>query len=918
MNKKILIIDGHSLAYRAFYAVPPNLTLENGQPINAVYGFANMLIKSIEIFKPDYLAVCFDRKEPNFRHKMYDQYKAHRPPAPVDFISQVPLLHQILAEMKIKALDLAGYEADDLIGTLAKSAAKEGLYAMILTGDSDALQLVSENINTILNKRGISDFVIYTPEKVEERYGLKIDQLIDLKALEGDKSDNIPGVAGIGPKTATQLLQDFGNLENIYQNLDKIKSESVRNKLKVNKESAFLSRKLGTIDTQVSLKQKIEDFEFKPDWPNMLRIFKEYEFKNLIKKVSEKIKADSTDMIPDTHNVPAVKGVYTTIKKEEDLKNLIPKLKKGFAFDLETTAKHALQAQIVGLSLSFEEGKAYYLPLNKYLVKEEMDQGTLFVFLESEPKQELFQMNKLLALLQPVLEDKNIPKYTHNGKYEYLVLKNYGIELRNIAFDTILAAMLLYPGEKLGLKDLVRKYLNFEMTTYENVTGIGRKQVNFREVGIEASTQYASADADFTLRLTNYFRPQIKEEKLENLYYEMELPLQIVLGKMEFTGVSVDVPYLQNLEKEFALELDNRQKNIFELAGEPFNINSPKQLSGILFTKLKLPIIKKTKTGISTDSSVLEQLRKDYSIAEELMRYRELDKLQNTYVKALPRLVNIRSNKIHTSFNQTIVATGRLSSTNPNLQNIPVRSKEGIKIRKAFIPSKPENCIMSADYSQIELRIMAHLAQDENMIQAFLQGQDIHSSTASVVFNVPLIEVTKELRQQAKAINFGIVYGISAYGLARNLGIKPAEAKLIIDNYFAKFPKIKEFIDKTIDFAYRNEYVQTEFGRVRKILEMHIGSQSKMGERIAVNTRMQGTAADILKIAMIDIQKEMEDKKLKSRMIIQVHDELVFDIDSNEKEIMLKLVKEGMEKAVSFSIPLTTDIVFGRNWLEIS
>ncbi len=867
--KKLLLLDGFSLFFRAFYALPPSLT-HNGKPINAVLGFASLLFNSIEKFNPDYVCVCIDSPVQTFRHKLYKAYKGHRPEPPDDFRVQIPIWKEFLEKTGIKSIAAPGYEADDLIGTLSLKFEKHG-ECFIMTGDQDALQLASDATRIVLNKKGISDLLEMGPEQIKEKYQLTPAQLIDLKALKGDTSDNIPGVAGIGEKTALSLLEQYPSLDKIYAHLDDITSKSVQAKLRENKEMAYLSKQLVTIDRHVPTDATVEDLAYRPNWNAIMGCFREYEFKNLYKKYESKL-TGAMELFP---TATAPDGHYQLVEGKFDF----DLLKHGFAVDLETTALALRQAKIVGVSIAVKEKQAFYLTDH-------------------------------LEKLRPYLEDPKIPKYTHNGKYEYGVLLNYGITLRGIAFDSLLAAYLLYPGERLGLKDLVKKVFGVQMSTYEDMVGKGKTQINFADVPPEKAAQYAGADSDFTLRLKNKLEPELKAKGLTKIFETMEMPLQIVLAKMEYEGVCLDSDYLKKLHHEFEKKNEHIVAKIHQLAGEEFNISSTQQLGKILFDKLGLPVVKNTKTARSTDSSVLEKLRPMHEIAGLVLDYRTIEKLQNTYVTVLPTLVDPTTKKIHASFNQTIAITGRLSSADPNLQNIPIRTEEGAKIRRAFIPSAG-NIILSADYSQVELRLMAHMAQDKHMIEAFKKGEDIHASTAKVV-NVS--------RSEAKAVNFGIIYGISDYGLSQKLGIKRAEAKVIIDNYFANFPSIKTFMAETIEFARANGFVKTEFGRIRNLPEIHSSNWNlrQFAERTAVNSRLQGTAADIIKLAMIHIQDRLEKEKLKSKMIISVHDELVFDVVPAEKEKMLALVKEGMEGVVNYSVPLSVDAVFGPNWQEIS
>lgn len=930
----MLIVDGHALAYRAFYALPESLRTPDGQPINAVYGFVSLLFSAYQEFNPHYVTVCFDRKEPTFRHQMYVPYKAHRPPAPESFKTQLPVLRQVLMELGIKQIDCAGYEADDLLGTLAHRAQAASIPSYIMTSDRDCFQLITDLTTVVVTKKGVSDLVRYDPKRLFEEYQLTPNQIVDFKALQGDASDNIPGVDGVGEKTALSLLTQFGNIDRLYQHLDQVGSEKLREKLKVSEAQARLSYTLATIDCHVPMDVTLQDCVYDPQWPQILAVFHAYQFKSLITKYQSKNKSQdvmnvvalpvvATGAVPlpdDLIQAAKTPVRYAMLDTLDAVKKLLPDLKHGFAVDLETTSLDIRSAQIVGVALASQPGSAYYIPLNTYLSSKDTSESMPLFQMPDDIKTKTvaFDMNPILALLKPLLEDSKIPKYTHNGKYEFGVLYNYGIVLKGIAFDTMLAAYLLYPGERLGLKELASRFLGVEMQPFQNLVGKGKQQIGFADVAVDAAASYAAADADMTYRLYVLLRPQIEDKKLADLLYTIEQPLQMVLSKMEYEGVCVDVNYLGALEKNYAAQLAILSKDIIQMAGVPFNLNSPKQLSEILFAKLKLPVVKKTKTGLSTDASVLEKLAPQYPIAQKLLEYRTLEKLMTTYIQALPQLRHPVTGRIHASFNQTVTTTGRLSSSNPNLQNIPIRSEDGGRIRAAFVPSERNRVILSADYSQIELRLIAHMAHDEPMIAAFKRGEDIHASTAAAVFNIPLSEVTKEQRSHAKAVNFGIVYGISAYGLSENLNIPVPEAKQLIDAYFARFSKIRVFIDETLTFAREHGYVRTEFGRIRMISDMDSTNKGRrqFAERAAVNSRVQGTAADMIKVAMVRIQDKIETQKLHTRMLIQVHDELVFDVPENELEAVKVMVQFEMTHVMDLAVPLVVDMGTGPNWLQ--
>ncbi len=906
-SPSVLVVDGHSLAYRAFFGLPLSLTLPNGKPINAVFGFMSIFLKALEKFQPQYVVVCFDRKDPTFRHTMFQDYKGHRDPPPDDFISQLPVLNNLLETLSIPVFSVSGFEADDLMGTLAKHAEDKEVSCLLMTGDTDAYQLVSPFTTVVQNKN--SEILMVTPEFVHDKYGLTPGQMIDFKALKGDASDNIPGVKGVGEKTALKLLYDYPSLDDIYANLNAIKSNSVKTKLETDKEKAYLSYDLVKIRTDVPLPKPLDDCAYQPDWSQILTAFKDLQFTNLITKYQHKLQTPVPELAPQPP-----KGDYRTVDTLAALNALLPKLKKGFAFDVETTQLDPIHAQLVGLSISWEANQGIYVPFNKYLTPIASETQASLFQLDPTPNQtDPFQRNPLLDCLVPILEDPTIPKTTHHGKYEILVLQNYQVALKGIAFDTLLAAYLLHPQDALGLKALAKRYLNMDMTTFKEVAGTSP----FQDVPIDQATAYAAADSDMTFQLAQLFAPKLSEKGLMDLFEDIEMPLQPILAAMEREGVCLNTPYLNQLESEFHTQTTTLAETITQAAGTAINLNSPKQVAELFFDKLGLPVQKKTKTGRSTDSSVLEALAPEHPIAAHLLEYRQLEKLQSTYIRALPRLVSPITHRIHTSFNQTITQTGRLSSSNPNLQNIPIRSQEGRKIRAAFIPRAPKRKLISADYSQIELRLVAHFADDAHMIQAFHNGEDIHQSTAAKVFDTPLDEVTTEQRRQAKAVNFGILYGQSAFGLSNQLGVSNKDAQAIIDQYFQAFSSIQAFMAQVVQDVQETKYVRTAFNRIRYIpdIDNRVPHKRKMAERIAINTRVQGTAADIMKIAMLNVYNELQKQELDAALIIQVHDELVLDVADTDLDAVSALVQQGMESVVSYKVPLSTNLTVSPTWL---
>jgi DNA polymerase-1 len=887
-KKRLFLIDGNSFCYRAFYAIR-SLSNSKGQPTNAIYGFNSMLSKIIKDEKPDMLAVAFDLKGPTFRHKKFEEYKIHRKPMPDDLVSQMSYIRQLVQAHNIPIYEMQGYEADDVLATLAKKAEVRDIETFIVTGDKDALQLVDSHIKVYsTHKEGL----IYDAHKVEEIYGVGPDKVIDIMALMGDATDNIPGVKGIGEKSAIELISEFGSLEGLYKNIDKVKSTARKKILALGKESAYLSKELATVDIDVPIDIDFKELELKePDQARLLELYKELEFKSLLK-----------DLTP----AKKLKSEYILVDDEKAFDALAAGLKKSkeFVFDTETTSEDPVLAKLAGLSFSWEEGIAYYVGVS-----------------EGASQEKKLDIELVIGKLKDIFEDEAIKKTGQNVKYDYIVLANYGIHVKGIIFDTMVASYLLNPSKpNHGLDDISFEYLNHKMTTsIQDLIGKGKSAITMDKVDVEKVSDYSCEDSDVTLRLKTILEKDISQKGLDELLYNVEMPLVEVLAEMEMSGVSIDKEYLADLSKEMEKKLDKLTKKIYELAGEEFNINSPKQLSVILFEKMKLPVIRRTKTGISTDEEVLTKLALSHPLPEKLLEYRELSKLKSTYVDSLPDLVNPATNRVHTSFNQAVTATGRLSSSGPNLQNIPIRTEEGRKIRKAFIASDKDHLLLSADYSQIELRILAHLSQDANLIRAFKEGSDIHAYTASLVFAVKESDVTSDMRGMAKTVNFGIIYGMSPYGLAQSLKIDVNKAKEFIDSYFERYPEVKFYLEGLIEEARQNGYVTTLLGRRRYIPEINSTDMRmrQFAERTAVNTPIQGSAADIIKVAMIAIDERLSKKKLSSKMIMQVHDELVFDVPKNELKEACKIVKDGMENIIKLKVPVLAHVEVGENWLEM-
>ncbi len=882
---KLFLIDGSSYLFRAFYALP-HLSNSKGIPTNAIYGFTQMLLKVLKEHHPSYLAIVFDSKAPTFRSEIYEAYKANRPPMPEALASQIPYIKKIIEGYRIPILEKEGYEADDLIAIVAKKASSE-MEVVIITGDKDILQLVNDRItvyDTMKEKR-------FGVEEVKERFGVEPEKVIEVMGLAGDPIDNIPGVPGIGEKTAIELIKKFGSIENLLNHLEEIPQKKLREKLEQYGEQARLSRKLAELPTDLPLSFRIEDFMISsPDLRTLRALFKELEFTKLLKE------------LPVEESPQDQKRDYRLILKEEEFLSLLQDLRKAswMAIDLETTSPYPMWAHLVGISLSYHPHQAFYIPVGHQV---------------ASPLSQL-PLSRVLEGLKPILEDPSIQKVGQNIKYEWIVLKRYGVELQGILCDTMIASYLLNPTKHHhNLSELAREYLDRELIEYQEV--VGSKGMTFDRVELEKAKDYGGQDADVTLQLSHRLLPKLEEEGLLRLFEEVERPLAIVLAKMEMNGVKIDTEFLREFSKEIEIQLQQKIERIYGLAGEVFNINSSQQLGKILFEKLKLPVIKKTKTGFSTDVEVLEKLSLQHELPLEILGYRNLTKLKSTYVDALPKLVHPETGRVHTSYNQTVTATGRLSSSDPNLQNIPIRTEEGNRIRQAFIPEKGW-WMVSADYSQIELRILAHLSQDETLIEAFRRDEDIHSRTASEIFGVPMEKVTPLMRRQAKVINFGIIYGMSAYGLSQQLGTEPKIAQAYIDEYFKRYPGVQAYIEKSLEEARVKGYVTTLLQRRRYLSEINSPTASirQASERIAINTPLQGTAADIIKVAMIRIQDRLEKLRLKTKMIMQVHDELVFEVPEEEMERVSPMIRQEMESVMELSIPLRVSLSSGKNWAE--
>jgi DNA polymerase-1 len=887
-RSKLFLIDGSSYIYRAFYAIR-HLSNSKGLPTNATFGFVQMLLRVLKEHRPDYLAVTFDSKAPTFRTEVYKEYKANRPAMPESLTPQIPYIKKIIEGYRIALLEREGYEADDLIGTVAKRLESE-VDVVIVTGDKDLLQLVSDRIqvyDSMKEKR-------FGVEEVIERFGVSPEQVVEVMGLAGDAIDNIPGIPGIGEKTAIQLIKTYGSIDNLLTHVEEIPQKKLKENLKTHGDLARLSRKLATIHTDVPVHSQLKDFSLSPpDLKSLKEIFKELEFNKLFKELLE-----------EKGPLSATRD-YRLVIHQDAFLALLEDLKKAasFSVDLETTSPYPMWADLVGISLSYTPHQAFYIPLAH------QNQGAT----------QQLPLAWVLEQLKPILEDRGMKKVGQNIKYDWIVLKRYGIHLQGIDGDTMIASYLLNPTKhNHNLGEIAQEYLDRSVTDYKEVVGTGVKTLTFDQIELEKARDYSCEDADVTLQLSHLLFPKLAEGGMKDLFDQVEMPLVMVLAKMEMKGVRIDLDLLREYSKEIEIQLQQKIERIYGLAGEVFNINSSQQLGKILFDKLKLPVVKKTKTGYSTDVDVLTKLSLQHDLPLEILGYRNLSKLKSTYVDAFPKLIHPKTGRVHTSYNQTVTATGRLSSSDPNLQNIPVRGEEGNRIRQTFIPEKGWS-IVSADYSQIELRILAHLSQDETLIQAFQNNEDIHARTASEIFSVPMEKVTPPMRREAKVINFGILYGMSAYGLSQQLGIEPKIAQAYIDEYFKKYIGVQTYIEKSLEEARQKGYVMTLLHRRRYLPDIHSPTVAirQATERMAVNTPLQGTAADMIKVSMIHIQNRIEELGLSTRMIMQVHDELVFEVPEEELPKALPMIQNEMETVMDLSVPLKVSVHAGKNWAEV-
>ncbi|OAT79402.1 DNA polymerase I [Desulfotomaculum copahuensis] len=890
---RLLVIDGNSLAHRAFHAIPL-LSTSQGLVTNAVFGFTNMLFKVLDLLQPELAAVCFDKSRLTFRHAEYRDYKANRAATPDELRPQFPLIKEVLQAMRITILEYDGYEADDLIGALVTRAGEARLESIIVTGDQDALQLVSPLTKVLLTRKGITELEEYDEGRVWERFGVTPAQFADYKGLVGDKSDNIPGVPGIGPKTAAGMLKEFGSVEQLIARMDDLPARQ-QEKIRAYADQALLSKKLATIRRAAPFNLNLEECRrCEPDNIRLLALFSRLEFKSLIRVLRERMPEaggngqnnQATDQ-PGTE-LETYRVTWRYVRNADELSALVEICRRAgrAALALSGDRREGIAAAALAVKTAASAGST-----------EPVEPDIQVFFLP--PGEHTLPVAALQALAA-ICRDETVAKLFHGAKNAFWLLTRHDLTLNNTAFDTMVAAYLLNPASpNLDLPDLALEHLNLVLPARGEAA--------------------LAARADVILRLVDLLSEKIRQAGMERLYFEVELPLVGILAGMEMNGVAVDRERLSAMSRELADRIDGLAAEIHQLAGEEFNINSTRQLGHILFEKLQLPVVRKTKTGYSTDAAVLEELAPAHPVVARILEYRQLVKLKSTYVDGMAALIDAQTGRLHTTFHQTVTATGRLSSAEPNLQNIPIRMEEGRRIRQVFIPRRPGNLILSADYSQIELRVLAHMAGDVNLLEAFRQGQDIHTRTAAEVFGVTMAEVTADLRGRAKAVNFGIVYGISDFGLARDINVSRQEARQYIDNYFARYSGVKAYIDRTVQEAREKGYVTTILNRRRYLPDLfsHNRTVRSFGERTAMNTPIQGSAADIIKLAMVRIDREIKKSGLKAKMILQVHDELIFDVPEEEVEEMKALVKDGMENAIKLDVPLVVDMKLGPNWYEV-
>lgn len=887
---RFYIVDGNGYVYRAFFALP-KMNNSKGFPTNAIYGFVNMIRKLLLEEKPDYIAVAFDAKEKTFRHDSYESYKIDRPQMADDLQQQIPYIRRICEVLNLPVLEAPGFEADDIIATLMEQSKQEDVLGVIVTSDKDLLQLVEDDRVYTLDP--MKDYFVYDEKAVEEKWGVEPGRIVELMSIMGDSIDNIPGVKGIGPKGALELIQKFQSVENLLANMDQIEKKAHKQRISDSRADLILSKQLVQLRKDVPVNVRLEELKAgKPDVSKARDLFLELEFYSILNEYL----TTSTDRGAN----------YSTVNNLEQLRDLVTRLSKSqlisVCFEIDTSSP--LLGSLLGISFSERSKTGVYIPLRPRGLYSE---GGL-------------EVETVLAEIKPLLENDQIKKTAYNLKQQILILRNHGIELRGGVFDPMVMSYVLNPsrhGHK--LEDLAKEFLQYQTRTMKDLIGSGQKKISLSEVDVRALCEYCCENVDLILEFTERLESELGKQGMNLFYQELEHPLISVLAEVEWNGVKIDTTTLQRLSEEMSKNLERLETEIFELAGGEFNINSPRQIGEVLFGKLHLPMVKKTRKtkDFSTSVDVLEELAKEYDLPQKILEYRQFTKLKSTYVDALPLMINPKTGRIHTNYAQTVATTGRLSSVDPNLQNIPIRTPWGRLIRDAFV-AEEGNSLISADYSQIELRVMAHLSGDETLIDSFLKNEDIHTRTASEVFNVPMDQMTKDVRNRAKAINYGINYGQSPFGLSQLLGIEQKEAKEFIDRYFQKYPGVKAYIDQTLEFVKEHGYVASMFGRRRYVPEIRSKDRTVFmaAQRAAINSPLQGSAADIIKLAMIEIQKVLDAGNWKTRMTMQVHDELVFEVPEEEKPKAADMIKEKMEGIVQLKVPLTVDISIGKNWRE--
>ena len=916
-NPLLLLMDGHALVHRAWHAIREPLNVRaTGEDVRAIYGFLNIFLKTLNDRSPTHVAIAFDVSAPTFRHDYFDEYKAHRPPTPVELRPQFDRVKELMTAFRVPIFEQAGYEADDVLGTLCRLAEEQGVDTIVLTGDTDTLQLVSPQVSILLS-HAVGQRTLYDIEAVKDRYdGLGPEAVAEIKALEGDSSDNIPGVPRVGRKRAIGLLQEYGSIDGIYEHLDEVKPPSVKKSLSENHDVAVRALFLTTIKSDADVDLDLDLARFGDyDRKDVVDLLTSLEFYSMVPRIpsadGENTEGQGMfDLAPDSSPVD-----YTIVDTADKLDELLKAIDNptGFSFDTETTSQDPMVARLVGLSFSTEPRSGWYVPVG-----------------HTEGMQ--LSIDQVLGKLKSVLSNPDVPKTAHNANYDMMVLENHDIKVEGLAFDTMLAAHAA-GHSSVGLKNLALDMLGEEMTPITDLIGRGRNQKTMDQVDIASAADYATADADFTERLRRKLEPEVEEKDIGDLLQRYELPLIPVLVRMQRDGVAVDVDLLNKMSAELKTDLADIRQTMYETVGHEFNLNSSQQLGGVLFDELRLPQTRKTKTGFSTDASSLEGLKAQldtgtldsvdpsaYAVLDNILHFRQLSKIKSTYVDALPGLVNPDTGRIHTKYNQTGSATGRVSSNDPNVQNIPVRTELGRRVRQAFVAQDaPEWTLLAADYSQIELRVLAHFSRDPSLLEAFHRGEDIHSATSSLVYDVPVDEVTGEMRRIAKILNFGVLYGLTAFGIARQTDLSPHQGQEFIDVYFERYPGIRGYVDETIEICKAFGYVETMLGRRRYLPNIDVRNFQvrQAAQRAAINMPIQGTAADIIKIAMVQIMDRMDDLNMRSKMILQVHDELIFEVPREELDQMSEIVIELMPASLSLDVPLAVELKSGDNWGDL-